>query len=313
MWGRLSDPGTYQAFQHCITHAPWEAERVWVRLREVVPERTGVLILDGTSFPKQGTASVGVARQYCGARGSAPRVYTMAPMAWMTLGLRLHMRLAVLSLLTLLLPGWFPAPGWAQPLLSHPVHLGVPGAPEWDIFRGTTPHAEALALDFDATTNSTEHTLLIRQSDVKQAWSVEVNGRAIGSLVPIEADLVHMVAIPPATLRDGRNTLRIAAKAPDDIVLREIALLASTSAELLGRAMLEVSIVDSDGAPMPARVTVSMAAERSRRSGPCRVCGKRCAQALPTPVATGCAWGSCPAPIQYVPRGAPSTGWRRPG
>ena len=69
MWARLSDPGTYQAFQHFVTHAPWEAEALWKRLREVVPERTGVLILDGTSFPKQGTASVGVARQYCGARG----------------------------------------------------------------------------------------------------------------------------------------------------------------------------------------------------------------------------------------------------
>ena len=62
MWARLSDPGTYQAFQHFITHAPWHAEAVWKRLREVVPERAGVLILDGTSFPKQGTASVGVAR-----------------------------------------------------------------------------------------------------------------------------------------------------------------------------------------------------------------------------------------------------------
>ena len=27
MWARLSDPGTYQAFQHFITHAPWDAER----------------------------------------------------------------------------------------------------------------------------------------------------------------------------------------------------------------------------------------------------------------------------------------------
>jgi SRSO17 transposase len=69
MWARLSDPGTYQAFQHFITHAPWSAETLWKRLRAVVPERRGVLILDGTSFPKQGTASVGVARQYCGALG----------------------------------------------------------------------------------------------------------------------------------------------------------------------------------------------------------------------------------------------------
>jgi SRSO17 transposase len=69
MWTRLSDPGTYQAFQHFITHAPWGADVLWRRLRAVVPERRGVLILDGTSFPKQGPASVGVARQYCGALG----------------------------------------------------------------------------------------------------------------------------------------------------------------------------------------------------------------------------------------------------
>lgn len=69
MWARLSDPGTYQAFQHFITHAPWDADAIWKRLRDVVPERRGVLILDGTSFPKQGTASVGVIRQYCGSLG----------------------------------------------------------------------------------------------------------------------------------------------------------------------------------------------------------------------------------------------------
>jgi SRSO17 transposase len=69
MLERVSDPGTYQAFQHFITHAPWSAERVWRQLRATIPERTGVLILDGTSFPKQGRHSVAVARQYCGTLG----------------------------------------------------------------------------------------------------------------------------------------------------------------------------------------------------------------------------------------------------
>jgi SRSO17 transposase len=69
MLARVTEPVAYQAFQHFITHAPWDAERVWRRLRAVLPERCGVFILDGTSFPKQGTASVGVARQYCGALG----------------------------------------------------------------------------------------------------------------------------------------------------------------------------------------------------------------------------------------------------
>ena len=69
MLARVSDPGTYQAFQHFITDAPWTVAPLWRQLRAVIPDRTGVLILDGTSFPKQGTHSVGVARQYCGTLG----------------------------------------------------------------------------------------------------------------------------------------------------------------------------------------------------------------------------------------------------
>ncbi len=69
MLARVSDPGSYQAFQHFLTHAPWDAERLWRRLRAQIPARSGVLILDGTGFPKQGTHSVGVARQYSGTLG----------------------------------------------------------------------------------------------------------------------------------------------------------------------------------------------------------------------------------------------------
>jgi SRSO17 transposase len=69
MLARVTEPVSYQAFQHFITHAQWDAERVWRRLLDILPERRGVLILDGTSFPKQGVHSVGVARQYCGALG----------------------------------------------------------------------------------------------------------------------------------------------------------------------------------------------------------------------------------------------------
>jgi len=69
MWARVQDPGTYQAFQHFITHATWRADAVWRTLRTQVPARSGILILDATSFPKQGPHSVGVARQYCGALG----------------------------------------------------------------------------------------------------------------------------------------------------------------------------------------------------------------------------------------------------
>jgi SRSO17 transposase len=69
MLGRLSDPGSYQGLQHFITHSAWEARPFWHRLRELIPIRRGILAIDDTGLPKQGTASVGVQRQYCGALG----------------------------------------------------------------------------------------------------------------------------------------------------------------------------------------------------------------------------------------------------
>ena len=69
MHGRLSDPGSYEALQHFITDSPWEAARLWTQLRTALLPRAGILALDETSFPKQGTHSVGVKRQYCGALG----------------------------------------------------------------------------------------------------------------------------------------------------------------------------------------------------------------------------------------------------
>ncbi len=69
MWARLSDPGSYQALQYFISEAAWSADAVWRRLRAGIPAREGILVLDGTGFPKQGRASVGVQRQYSGTLG----------------------------------------------------------------------------------------------------------------------------------------------------------------------------------------------------------------------------------------------------
>jgi len=69
MHGRLGGARDYQALQHFITHSPWDAARVWTQLRAAVPIRAGILALDDTGFPKQGTQSPGVQRQYCGALG----------------------------------------------------------------------------------------------------------------------------------------------------------------------------------------------------------------------------------------------------
>jgi SRSO17 transposase len=65
----LNDAASYQRLQHFITHSPWSATPLWTRLRAEVPVRRGALLVDETSFPKYGTQSVAVARQYCGALG----------------------------------------------------------------------------------------------------------------------------------------------------------------------------------------------------------------------------------------------------
>ncbi len=67
---RLPD-GNMQALQQFVNQSPWDPlpviRRIAERLTEVItPE---VWVVDDVSFPKCGRASVGVARQYCGAVG----------------------------------------------------------------------------------------------------------------------------------------------------------------------------------------------------------------------------------------------------
>jgi SRSO17 transposase len=69
MLSRVTEPVRYHAFQHFITDAPWEADAVWRVLRERLPEREGIVVLDDTGFPKKGDRSVGVKRQYSGTMG----------------------------------------------------------------------------------------------------------------------------------------------------------------------------------------------------------------------------------------------------
>jgi len=66
--------GDVQALQQFISQATWDAAALLARHQEVVADtlgdaETGVLILDGCDYPKQGSYSVGVTRQWCGALG----------------------------------------------------------------------------------------------------------------------------------------------------------------------------------------------------------------------------------------------------
>jgi SRSO17 transposase len=67
-------PGaTPRALQRFLTEAPWDAAAVIAELQAYLADRLtapdAVFVVDETGFPKQGTRSVGVARQYTGTLG----------------------------------------------------------------------------------------------------------------------------------------------------------------------------------------------------------------------------------------------------
>jgi SRSO17 transposase len=66
-------PVSPRALQRFLTQARWDDEAVIARLQAYLGPRLtdplAIWVVDGSDFPKQGTKSVGVARQYCGALG----------------------------------------------------------------------------------------------------------------------------------------------------------------------------------------------------------------------------------------------------
>jgi len=69
----MIDGATPRALQRLLSEAPWPTDPVINRLQAYVGARLnapdGVFVIDESGFPKQGTRSVGVARQYCGTLG----------------------------------------------------------------------------------------------------------------------------------------------------------------------------------------------------------------------------------------------------
>src|SRR5947199_866156 len=97
----LSSKDPEQALQQFVNQSPWDEHKVLRRYRarmaEAFASPEGIFIIDDTSFPKQGSHSVGVQRQYCGALGKtancqvAPSVHYVAPQRHYPLDLRLYL------------------------------------------------------------------------------------------------------------------------------------------------------------------------------------------------------------------------------
>jgi len=68
-----ADPNAIRGMQQFIGQGEWDSAPLILHAQELVSawlgEEDGVVIVDGSGFPKQGSHSVGVAHQYCGALG----------------------------------------------------------------------------------------------------------------------------------------------------------------------------------------------------------------------------------------------------
>lgn len=97
----LSSKDPEQALQQFVNQSPWDEHAVLRRYRATLARAfagpDGVFLIDDVSFPKQGSHSVGVQRQYCGALGKkancqvAVSVHYVSPKGHFPLDLRLYL------------------------------------------------------------------------------------------------------------------------------------------------------------------------------------------------------------------------------
>jgi hypothetical protein len=112
---------------------------------------------------------------------------------------------------------------------------------------------------FSAAPSEASKIISLQQEGVKRNWGIFLNDRKLGTLVPDETTLEHLVEIPAGTLRTGDNVLRLEpAKEPDDIVIGPIALIDAARPEWLAGGMVSITVTDAaNGRPLPCRLTVT--------------------------------------------------------
>jgi hypothetical protein len=146
---------------------------------------------------------------------------------------------------------------------TGPVHLRSGAEREWNEFpEDASPRS--LTKRFQAAANAVEHTLTLRQRDVKYPkWTVRLNGRALGTLIADERDMRPSFPIPAGVLQTGANTLEVAADGgpSDDIELREIGIIPRPVREHQSEAVVTIdAAVENTSRRLPLRITIVDAA-----------------------------------------------------
>jgi hypothetical protein len=139
---------------------------------------------------------------------------------------------------------------------------------EWSDFPAGPLPAE-LTVEFEAEPRDRETTIRLRHRDVKQRWTVELNGKPLGTVPIDENAMVTYWSVPAGTLTAGANRLRVhgAGQASDDVVIGDVRWMDRPRAEVLSAGRLKVAVFDgavfnsragggAGGGGLPARVTI---------------------------------------------------------
>ncbi len=129
---------------------------------------------------------------------------------------------------------------------------------EWEEFKNSIPKKELHTI-FSWQGNETEHSISIRQYDVKQEWHVFLNGKKLGSLVADGNDMRVYYPVAKGLLINGENILKIiqSDKIPDDIRVGEIFIDKRSVSEVLGESRMNFEIREKpSGKFLPSRLTI---------------------------------------------------------
>jgi SRSO17 transposase len=120
------DANAIRSMQHFVSAGKWQDEAIlkqhWHEVAQDLGEDSGVYTLDGSDFPKQGTESVGVKRQYCGQLGKLANCQ-----AGVFLGYASHQGYTLLHRALYLPAEWLSAAEYAE----RREKCGVPGTQEF--------------------------------------------------------------------------------------------------------------------------------------------------------------------------------------
>ena len=125
---------------------------------------------------------------------------------------------------------------------------------------GGAPDPEGLELrvSFDAKVNSGEFCLFIKHMHVDNTWPIVVNGVSIGTLERGVTFADRIYLLPAGALVDGENVLFLKSDIKtDDILVGDIRIYPETLREHFDLRKVHASVVDSEGRPVPAKITIT--------------------------------------------------------